>query len=64
VVNGVSDAYSLRAAEYVELFGSMDAVHPEDRQFVETWARGIEVVDSHVRRLPDERPQAAIVVRC
>lgn len=25
---------------------------------------GFEVVDSHVRRLPDERPQAAIVARC
>ncbi|MBH0022936.1 bifunctional 2-polyprenyl-6-hydroxyphenol methylase/3-demethylubiquinol 3-O-methyltransferase UbiG [Salinibacterium sp. SWN248] len=39
--NEVGDAYSLRAQEYVTRFGSMDAVHPEDREFVETWARSI-----------------------
>lgn len=34
----VADAYSRRADEYVDLFGSMAAVHPSDRQLVETWA--------------------------
>lgn len=42
MVNGVRDAYSSRAAEYVERFGSMGAVHPSDRQLVATWADGIE----------------------
>ncbi|MBH0130302.1 class I SAM-dependent methyltransferase [Salinibacterium sp. NK8237] len=42
MIEEVSAAYSLRAQEYVERFGSMDAVHPQDRQLVETWARGIE----------------------
>ncbi|MFF1632333.1 class I SAM-dependent methyltransferase [Leifsonia sp. NPDC058248] len=44
----VSDAYSRRAAEYIELFGSMSAVHPSDRQLVATWAGGIEgsVIDA------------------
>lgn len=42
MVNAVSDAYSIRAAEYVERFASMDAVHPSDRQLVATWADGIE----------------------
>jgi SAM-dependent methyltransferase len=31
-------AYSRRAAEYVELFGTMASVHPSDRRLVETWA--------------------------
>lgn len=31
-------AYSARAAEYAELLGSMAAVHPADRQLVESWA--------------------------
>ncbi|MEL0625715.1 class I SAM-dependent methyltransferase [Salinibacterium amurskyense] len=42
MINEVGAAYSLRAQEYVERFGSMDAVHPQDRQLVETWAHGIE----------------------
>ncbi len=44
----VSDAYSRRAAEYIEHFGSMSAVHPSDRQLVSTWASGIEgsVIDA------------------
>jgi SAM-dependent methyltransferase len=42
MVDEVSDAYSRRAAEYIELFGSMSAVHPSDRQLVSTWASGIE----------------------
>ncbi len=46
--NRVSDAYSRRAAEYTELFGSMSAVHPCDRHLLSTWADGIEgqVVDA------------------
>ncbi|WEK61433.1 MAG: class I SAM-dependent methyltransferase [Candidatus Microbacterium colombiense] len=35
-------AYSARAAEYAELLGSMSAVHPSDRQIVDTWAAGID----------------------
>ena len=48
VISEVSDAYSRRAAEYTDLFGSMSAVHPSDRQLVSTWARGIEgrVIDA------------------
>ena len=34
-------AYSLRTKEYAELFGSMAAVHPSDRQLVETWADSV-----------------------
>jgi SAM-dependent methyltransferase len=44
----VGNAYSLRAAEYTGLFGSMSAVHPSDRQLVSTWADGVEgeVIDA------------------
>jgi SAM-dependent methyltransferase len=35
-------AYSARAAEYVELLGSMSSVHPSDRQIVETWGADID----------------------
>lgn len=44
----VSEAYARRAAEYAELFGSMSAVHPSDRQLVATWAAGIDgrVIDA------------------
>lgn len=34
----VADAYTRRAAEYTDLLGSMDAVHPSDRQLIDTWA--------------------------
>ncbi len=34
-------AYSRRAQECAELFGSMTAVHPADRQFVDTWADAV-----------------------
>jgi SAM-dependent methyltransferase len=34
----VGRAYSRRALEYVDLFGTMAAVHPADRLLVETWA--------------------------
>lgn len=48
VISRVRSAYSRRAAEYTELFGSMSAVHPSDRQLVSTWAREIEgrVIDA------------------
>jgi SAM-dependent methyltransferase len=41
-------AYSRRAAEYAELFGSMSAVHPSDRQLVDTWADAVSgrVIDA------------------
>lgn len=41
-------AYSRRAAEYVDLFGSMAAVHPSDRQLVATWADAVtgSVIDA------------------
>ncbi|MHA7207794.1 class I SAM-dependent methyltransferase [Arthrobacter sp. MDT1-65] len=42
MTNEVSEAYARRAAEYAGLFGSMDAVHPSDRQLVATWAAGID----------------------
>lgn len=34
----VTAAYMGRAAEYADLLGSMSAVHPSDRQLVESWA--------------------------
>ncbi|WP_247829093.1 class I SAM-dependent methyltransferase [Arthrobacter antioxidans] len=48
MIDAVSEAYSRRAAEYTELFGSMGAVHPSDRQLVSTWADGVDgqVIDA------------------
>ncbi len=40
--NQVGEAYSGRAAEYTDLFGSMDPVHPSDRLLVSTWAHDVE----------------------
>jgi SAM-dependent methyltransferase len=37
----VTAAYSQRAGEYIGLLGSMDKVHPSDRQLVDTWAGGL-----------------------
>lgn len=37
----VGSAYARRADEYTELLGSMDAMHPSDRQLVDTWAAGV-----------------------
>lgn len=37
----VEEAYSRRAGEYTALLGSMEAVHPSDRQLVETWAESV-----------------------
>jgi len=34
----VTEAYARRAAEYTELLGSMESVHPSDRQLVDSWA--------------------------
>lgn len=43
-----SAAYAARAEEYTDLFGSMDAVHGDDRALVERWAAGLagRVVDA------------------
>nr|WP_296770420.1 class I SAM-dependent methyltransferase [Rhodococcus sp. (in: high G+C Gram-positive bacteria)] len=37
----VEAAYSTRAAEYVNLVGSMDSVHPSDRHLVSDWATSL-----------------------
>lgn len=37
----VSDAYAARSAEYIELFGDIDAAAEADRNAVLTWARGL-----------------------
>lgn len=37
----VTSAYGRRAAEYTDLLGSMTAVHPSDRQLVESWADAV-----------------------
>lgn len=44
----VAAAYERRAAEYSALIGTMDAVHPVDRQLVDSWATGIDgpVIDA------------------
>lgn len=36
-----TSAYSARANDYIALLGSMAAVHPSDRQVVDTWAAGL-----------------------
>lgn len=43
-----SAAYAARAQEYADLFGSMTAVHDDDRALVERWAAGLtgRVVDA------------------
>jgi SAM-dependent methyltransferase len=33
----VGEAYSARAAEYIELLGSVEAMHPSDRELIGTW---------------------------
>lgn len=38
----VGASYSRRAAEYVDLLGSMSSVHPSDRHLVATWADQVE----------------------
>ncbi|GAA1960147.1 class I SAM-dependent methyltransferase [Agromyces allii] len=40
-----TEAYSRRAAEYIDRLGSMSAVHPSDRQLIDNW---IELVDGPV----------------
>lgn len=37
----MADAYARRAAEYTELLGSMESVHPSDRQLIDTWSDGV-----------------------
>ncbi|KQW04125.1 SAM-dependent methyltransferase [Leifsonia sp. Root4] len=40
-VSKVSDAYGARSAEYIELFGRIDAAAEADRKGVLAWARGL-----------------------
>lgn len=44
----VATAYAARAAEYAAALGVMDAVHPSDRQVVDTWASTVsgQVLDA------------------
>ncbi|WP_127472984.1 class I SAM-dependent methyltransferase [Microbacterium sulfonylureivorans] len=42
MVDTVRRAYSRRAAEYIDLLGSMEAVHPSDLQLVSAWADGLD----------------------
>ena len=37
-MDDVQRAYDRRSAEYAELLGSMDAVHPADRALVDYWS--------------------------
>jgi len=37
-VTDVEAAYAARAGEYADALGSTDAVHPSDRQLIDTWA--------------------------
>ncbi|MFV0372782.1 class I SAM-dependent methyltransferase [Microbacterium sp.] len=37
----VTTAYSARAAEYIDLFGTTDAAHPDDLRCVVAWARSV-----------------------
>ncbi|UFS59540.1 class I SAM-dependent methyltransferase [Subtercola endophyticus] len=41
-------AYSGRAAEYIDLLGSMSSVHPSDLQIVSTWASDVhgDIIDA------------------
>jgi len=36
-MNEVAEAYGARAVEYVELLGSVEAMHPSDRELIGTW---------------------------
>lgn len=40
-MSGVADAYSRRAAEYIDLLGSVDTAHPSDRQLIGSWAGAV-----------------------
>ena len=37
----IATAYAVRAAEYADTLGSMNAVHPSDRQLVDTWSSNV-----------------------
>ena len=37
----IAPAYAARAAEYADTLGSMNAVHPSDRQLVDTWSSNV-----------------------
>src|SRR3954465_7148348 len=38
----VRDASSARAAEYIDLFGSIDAAAEQDREYVLAWAQSVD----------------------
>jgi len=38
----VTDAYSRRAEEYIDVLGSVDAMHPSDRQLIESWGDSVD----------------------
>ena len=40
-MNDVGAAYGARAAEYVELLGSVDVMHPSDRELIGTWGEQV-----------------------
>lgn len=37
----IATAYAVRAAEYADTLGSMNAVHPSDRQLVDAWSSNV-----------------------
>jgi len=41
-MTSAGDAYSERAAEYIEVLGTMDSVHPDDRALVAEWSRTLD----------------------
>ena len=41
-MTSAGDAYSARAAEYIEALGTMESVHPDDRDLVAEWSRALD----------------------
>lgn len=41
VTSGISEAYEARAAEYIELLGSVEVMHPSDRELIGTWGNQV-----------------------
>lgn len=39
--NAVTAAYTNRAAEYTDLLGTVDAMHPADQHLITSWAEGV-----------------------
>ncbi len=46
----VAAAYSNRAADYVDQFGSVSSLHPSDRQLITSWAAHVGGWESLVNR--------------